>query len=57
MSRVLSNAKVNSAGEMQQRNTVSIATVLPEMLIQVWAELEYHLDTNIFVNDAHVELY
>lgn len=49
--------KAKDTGEIKQRITATVATIDEEMLIMIWAGIEYRLDVICATNGAHKEIY
>jgi hypothetical protein len=56
MSRITPIQKVTSLEHMKVRIREAVKCVSPEMLDEVWQELDYHLNTYRATRGAHIEL-
>ena len=49
--------KVQDLADLRQCITEAVELITPHMLINMWQELEYHLDIHRATADARIEVY
>lgn len=53
----VSGITVNDIYHLRGRNIAVVGTVTPDMLGNIWQEVEYRLDLCKATNGSHVEIY
>lgn len=54
---IVYKTKVRDLVELRQQIYGAVAAITPDMLMDMWRELEYHFDICRATNGAHIELY
>jgi hypothetical protein len=54
---VVYSRKVQDLADLRQRIIELVELITPHMLINMWKELEYHLDICRATTGAHIEVY
>ncbi|PSN32505.1 hypothetical protein C0J52_21944, partial [Blattella germanica] len=51
------SVRINDIGHLKERIRGAIHSVIPDVLLRVWNELEYRLDVCRVINGSHIELH